>query len=563
EPRAKLASALSLLGGGFVWQAWPSSVAFFAWPDYPREMSALVQGFILYASTFIVLVGACLLWDVWRHKNSFEIAARSPVLLCLAGSAHVALVFLQMTAGVLGSGFPCSLKIWASYITFGTISMAYLLRAARLVVVYDRELRRRFQRLVKPAIQRKAMAATLVPCCLISLVVQLRFAGARQRAGKCYFFEERWSIFLPMTLLYLIAMAAMANKLKGACDAFNIRNEIVYVCVATAIASAARTVHISLAHTSWWSDRGETFPPTVHDLFACSATLYISFYKPLRDFYGAGNRRSRGIHSARRIYSGDEGHGHDATANNHHRQTQKGSGPGDDKNPETWGVLRMLRDETLRGLLVNFCEQSLCGESVDFLVDVAINYESLTRAEEQFRALTKIVENYLAQGSANEVNVSNAYRTAAAVWLTKRDEFFAMEEETRAHVLDRQRDEIAKMLAENLLTKFKQTPMTITALRALKEVAAADETTGEGSGGGQDRGMRIMLQASAAIEVARIQRITRVGEGAHPAGVGGAGGLKPRLMGNGPKAGSGDALDEISFDGSDSFDTFTLESSST
>lgn len=63
-------------------------------------MSAFLQGVILYASTFVVLVGVGLLWDVWRHKDSFEIAARSPVLLCLAGTAHVALVFLQMIAGV-------------------------------------------------------------------------------------------------------------------------------------------------------------------------------------------------------------------------------------------------------------------------------------------------------------------------------------------------------------------------------------------------------------------------------------------------------------------------------
>lgn len=57
--------------------------------------------------------------------------------------------------------------------------MAYLLRAARLVIVYDRDLRRRFQRLVKPSIQRKAMAGTLVTSCLTSLVIQLRFAAAR------------------------------------------------------------------------------------------------------------------------------------------------------------------------------------------------------------------------------------------------------------------------------------------------------------------------------------------------------------------------------------------------
>lgn len=154
-----------------------------------------------------------------------------------------------------------------------------------------------------------------------------------------------------------------------------------------------------------------------------------------------GSRKSlRGIHSARRIYSGDDDDGYD-----NNRQVDKSGGLGDESKPETWGVLQMLRNGTLRGLLINFCEQSLCGESVDFLVDVAINYESLSDPEEQFGALSEIVENYLAQGSANEVNLSNAYRNAAAMWLTKRDEFFALQAEMRAHVLDRQRDEIAKV----------------------------------------------------------------------------------------------------------------------
>lgn len=73
----------------------------------------LLHGVILYASTFIVLMGMGLIWDVWRHKDSFEIAARSPMLLCLAGAAHVALVFLQMTAGVRTSQSRCSLTVVA------------------------------------------------------------------------------------------------------------------------------------------------------------------------------------------------------------------------------------------------------------------------------------------------------------------------------------------------------------------------------------------------------------------------------------------------------------------
>lgn len=64
-------------------------------------------------------------------------------------------------------------------ISFGTITAAYLLRAARLVVVYDRDLRRKYQRLVKPSVQRKCMAAALATSCLGALIVQLRYAAAR------------------------------------------------------------------------------------------------------------------------------------------------------------------------------------------------------------------------------------------------------------------------------------------------------------------------------------------------------------------------------------------------
>ncbi len=192
-----------------------------------------------------------------------------------------------------------------------------------------------------------------------------------------------------------------------------------------------------------------SFHPPEHKSPSAPAThvRLSSFYQPLKAFYGVGNRSSlRGIHSARRIYSGENSYdGYDG--NSKCRQADNGGGGGVDQDkPETWGVLQMLRNSTLRGLFINFCEQSLCGESVDFLVDVAIHYESLTDPEEQFSSLSGIVETYLAEGSANEVNVSNAYRNAAGAWLTtKKDEFFALEGEQRAHVLDRQRDEIAKV----------------------------------------------------------------------------------------------------------------------
>lgn len=162
-----------------------------------------------------------------------------------------------------------------------------------------------------------------------------------------------------------------------------------------------------------------------------------------------GSRRSlRSLKAARRIISGGDGgnDGHyDHDSHKMSRQSHKGVGWGDERKPDTWGVIQMLQNDTLQQLFVDFCEKSLCGESVDFLVDVAVHYEILSNPEEQFDYLKKIVDNYLAQGAENEVNVSNAQRSAAAAWLAKKETFFALEEEDRAHVLDDQRDEIAKV----------------------------------------------------------------------------------------------------------------------
>lgn len=95
------------------------------------------------------------------------------------------------------------------------------------------------------------------------------------------------------------------------------------------------------------------------------------------------------------------------------------------------------------------------------------------------------------------------------------------------------------------------------------EVAAACETSEEGSDGDDDKGMRIMRQASAAVEMARIQRITRVGNGVHFPGIGVTGGGKSRLTSIDSKRGGRGSLDDVSFNGSDSFNTYTLEGSGT
>ncbi len=83
---------------------------------------------------------------------------------------------------------------------------------------------------------------------------------------------------------------------------------------------------------------------------------------------------------------------------------------------------------------------------------------------------------------------------------------------------------------------------------------AAAENTKDGGEDSEDEGMRIMLQASAALEVARIQRMTRAGgEVGSTVGIGGS-------MNNDPKR---DNVKDVSYYSSDdeSFLSYTLETS--
>lgn len=84
------------------------------------------------------------------------------------------------------------------------------------------------------------------------------------------------------------------------------------------------------------------------------------------------------------------------------------------------------------------------------------------------------------------------------------------------------------------------------------EVAAADNAGEEGDKD-EDEDMRVMLQASAALEVARIQRMTRV-VGDNTGSSGGIGGANPRL-------GSTDAVQAVSYysDEDETFVSYTLE----
>lgn len=81
----------------------------------------------------------------------------------------------------------------------------------------------------------------------------------------------------------------------------------------------------------------------------------------------------------------------------------------------------------------------------------------MTDVEEQFDAFTRIAKQYLLPASPHEVNISSKMRTEIASRQDK-ETFSGLDKDSRHDVLQAPLKDVVKMLEDNLLKKFKQTP---------------------------------------------------------------------------------------------------------
>ncbi|CAM9979007.1 unnamed protein product, partial [Ectocarpus sp. 4 AP-2014] len=111
---------------------------------------------------------------------------------------------------------------------------------------------------------------------------------------------------------------------------------------------------------------------------------------------------------------------------------------------------------SVASMFEHFCTRNLCAESWDFIV-AACKYEEISDPEEQFEMFLRITEEYLQPTSPHEVNISSKMQTKVAS-LQDNAKFSSLDGDSRRNVLQEPLKEIVRMLGENLLTKFKQTP---------------------------------------------------------------------------------------------------------
>ncbi|CAM9757068.1 unnamed protein product [Ectocarpus fasciculatus] len=109
-----------------------------------------------------------------------------------------------------------------------------------------------------------------------------------------------------------------------------------------------------------------------------------------------------------------------------------------------------------------YCRKALCIESFQFLVAVS-EFQSLVHAtpgsregNDEFEEFINIVNEYIRVNSSSEINIDSSIRRKLLEF-HERSAYFALSTESREHIFLRAEKEISKMLAENLLSKFKAT----------------------------------------------------------------------------------------------------------
>eukprot|EP00752_Nemacystus_decipiens_P013004 g11505.t1 len=119
----------------------------------------------------------------------------------------------------------------------------------------------------------------------------------------------------------------------------------------------------------------------------------------------------------------------------------------------------------LRQAFGEYCRKALCSESFQFLVAVsefqivvaAAYSDGGENSKDGFDEYTAVVNEYIKDNSNSEVNIDSATKKKILAFC-QRPAYISLSVNGRSNIFLAAEKEIAKMLAENLLSKFKITP---------------------------------------------------------------------------------------------------------
>ncbi|CAB1100119.1 unnamed protein product [Ectocarpus sp. CCAP 1310/34] len=312
-----------------------------------------------------------------------------------------------------------------------------MLRAVRIVVIYHSAYRYKYAGLVKWTKLRKAWASITLLMVVVAIILYAISARHYRHDYGCAFFEET-IVIGTMALLNAPGFTFLLFKLSQVQDVYKLRREFTWVFNAV---SSSTYVYILIQVL--YKTGAVTETRTLHlvlEILALVIMLSFLFWMVLI---------SVGIHDGWRWFGTSTvvpTEGWAVSASN------RSSGPthGD-------GVLGYAQEGgSVASMFEQYCMRSLCAESWDFIV-AACKYEEISDPEEQYKMFLRITEEYLRPTSPQEVNISSKMQ-AKMVSLQDSVKFSSLDGDSRRNVLQEPLKEVVRMLEENLLNKFKQTP---------------------------------------------------------------------------------------------------------
>ena len=402
-------------------------------------MKSLGSWALVSAMIMLTMLYVFMYYRVFKLRRCLDIAARSPVLSVLAGFGNLVManaVLLHQVLLLEREGLPCFAVFWPSYAWFAFSCTPYCLRACRLVVAYNTNYRIRFARFVKTRTLTKTWALSslciLGYACAVFVNMQDRYA--RGNYG-CFFFNEKLGLEIGFGLCIAPAWF-LIFKLSEVDDAYGIKYEIASVLIGGLFAGALQFSLLEMVAAD--------ILPTSQAVHMVSGIIMLapnlnalcwSTVVPLSFHARFGKRRVMPSSASRRVY-------HSTSFASREREPT---------------CLRYAREGgEVATLFGEYCRHCLCEESWEFIVE-GVAYEDMSHVNELFPAFMGIVDTYIKPTSPQEINISSAMKASMKTFQT-REVFSALDETARRSVLGPPMLEMCRMLEQNLLCRFRNTP---------------------------------------------------------------------------------------------------------
>lgn len=420
------------------------------------------NAFVLTLVTFLIynLMQILPIWSMWRRRKELLCKARSPGLACCHGIMqliYTEVIWIQELMRQKGAVMHPSICIWVSCVTLPLIVVPAALRAARVVIITSRDQRSKKLQALNSSSQIHALAINLIIHLLLGVLAELSRTLNFWVHDYNYLFQP-WQIFGTMSLLSTIPTFKSCEELLAAKDALRVGRELVrcQICVYFTVLPYYALVALH--------DYGVIEMDTRVQFILLSTVIYWN----LETFVFSRPRWANVKHGTSKV-----------GVQNHDVSTASDALELDPESCQramtTWkSSLHVMNHPALNVLYCKFVEQNLCFESYEF-IKVATEYARRVSGidAKDYEDFNRIVQDFIIQGSALEVNINDRMRRAVQAYL-KKTAYTELPAENKRKIFDPCVTEVSSMLDLNLMAAFHKTD-------GFKKVVAAEYCTGSTS----------------------------------------------------------------------------------